>query len=46
MPHNSNTAATPKIITRTLIALIIQLIKSLDNKSPTDLITTDKGPIT
>ena len=45
MPHNSNTAAIPKIKIKTLIALIIQFNKSLESKSPTDRTTTEKGPI-
>ena len=45
IPHSSSTAAAPKIKIRTLIALIIQLIKSRESKPPTDLITTENGPI-
>ena len=45
IPHSSNTAAKPKIIIKTLRALIIQFTKSLDSKSLTDFITVEKGPI-
>ena len=46
IPQSSRTAAAPKIIIKTFIAFIIQLIKSFESRPPTDLITTDKGPMT
>ena len=45
IPQSSRTAATPNIKISTFIALIIQLTKSRDIKSPTDFITTESGPI-
>ena len=45
IPQSSNTAAAPNIRIKILIALIIQLTKSLDSKPPTDLITAESGPI-
>ena len=40
-----NGTSAPNINIKILIALIIQLTKSLDNKPPTDLMTTERGPI-
>ena len=45
IPHNSNTAAAPKIKIKIFTALIIQSIRSFESKSPIDLIKTDSGPI-
>ena len=45
IPQSSSTAARPKIKIKTFIALMIQLIKSLESKPPTDLITADRGPM-
>ena len=46
IPQSSRTAAAPKMKIKTFMALIIQFIKSFESKPPTDLITTDKGPMT
>ena len=45
IPQSSRTAAAPNIRIKIFIALIIQLIKSFDNNPPTDLITTESGPM-
>ena len=45
IPQSSRTAAAPKIKIKTLIAFMIQLIRSFESKPPTDLITTERGPI-
>ena len=44
IPQSSKTAAKPNIKIKTLIALIIQLIKSFESNPSIDFMTTEKGP--